>query len=133
VNILNTLIFFLSVVLGSYLLGGGIYRYEHLKIGVAHKTNIITGDIFLCAMDQECLLIGESKPERPTKNVGIAKPAKIDPDAIYSISYIRKGYSQYDDWSDEVLAEGLYKKYIEGRKDPASKKAFFEVIGFKVD
>lgn len=120
-------IFGILLVFAALIISGGFYRTETVQLGIVHRTNIITGELSICALEEGCKLFSEQpEPIKPVQST-----AKIDDQAFYTISHIRSLYPQYDDYTDLELAEGMFNKFIAETNSNASKEAFFEVVGYK--
>lgn len=123
---LNITIVCIALVLSIYLLSGGLYRYETVQLGIIHRMNIITGDISVCVMEEGCKDFSKNtQPPKDNENNHL-----IIESAIFPIKYYRNNFPEYNEYTNEQLANALYAKFSDDSGLKVSKKAFFEVIGY---
>lgn len=119
----------ITIVASSFILGGGAYRTDQIRAGVAHQTNIFTGEISLCTMDEGCKKFSEKSITKTMQS----SQSNTANQAIYTISYIRANFPQYADLTDGEIAEKMYRNYSEINTSPATKDAFNKVIGYAAE
>ncbi|MCR9366085.1 hypothetical protein [Vibrio antiquarius] len=111
-KLLPSVVLGISAVCSAFFLNGGLYRTDTIRVGLAHRTNILTGQVSLCRFDNGCQQF--------------STPQLFEGKSI--ISVYRHQYPQYNDLSNAQLAKALYKKLKPELNTTISEAEFIKIF-----
>ena len=118
-----------SIVIGSYLLSGGIYRVKSVNELVAHRLNILSGEIAFCIATEGCKDFAEAdEPNHEPRQT--PQPSHTNEWPLYPFSLYR-GLEAYEKIGDQELAKSVLDRYNKESGLSVSEAAFYEVIGYQ--